>query len=106
MAPAESSAGHVAASCSSRRLKVAQARAAEAERQAAEARRRAEEAERRASTATERLDRFQRKRTIEAQEAAARAANAAQVDSLETQTRQPLWQRIFRRRATRARRVP
>ena len=55
---------------------------------------------------TERLDRFQRKRTIEAQDAAARAANAAQVGSLETETRQPLWQRIFRRRATQARRVP
>ena len=58
-------------------------RPAEVERQAAEPGG-GGEAKRRASTATERLDRFQRKRIIEAQDAGARAANAAQIDSLET----------------------
>ena len=37
-------------------------------------------------------------RITQAQEAAARAAEAAQVASLEAEARRPLWQRIFRRR--------
>jgi hypothetical protein len=83
-------------------LEAAQARVAAAERQAAEARRRADEAERRAVVANERLDRFQQKRIADAQEAATRAAGAAQVAGPEADVRQPLWRRIFGRRANRA----
>ncbi len=52
--------------------------------------------------ANERLDRFQQKRIADAQEAATRAAGAAQVAGPEADVRQPLWRRIFRRRANRA----
>ncbi len=83
------------------KVEKAAQRAGEAEARAAETNRRADEAERRATTANERWDRFQQKRIAEAQEAATRAADTAQVASPEAEARRPLWHRIFRRRVIR-----